>query len=288
MQAVLPFPEISPEIVSVTIFGLELALRWYALAYIVGILIGWRLVVMAVNRPRLWPHGEAPMTAEQVEELLTWVILGVIIGGRLGFVFFYKPAYYLENPLEIPMIWQGGMAFHGGLLGVIIAGGVFCWRNGIPMLSAADALALAAPPGILLGRIANFINAELWGRPSYVPWAMVFPTDPLGLPRHPSQLYEAFLEGFVLMVVLICLVWVRRSLHEPGRTAGIFFAGYGIGRFIVEWFRESDPQFYLGNPYGYAVYWGEYGLSMGQLLSLPMIAIGLALAAWARRRAAYA
>jgi len=117
MQAVLPFPEISPEIVSVTIFGLELALRWYALAYIVGILIGWRLVVMAVNRPRLWPHGEAPMTAEQVEELLTWVILGVIIGGRLGFVFFYKPAYYLENPLEIPMIWQGGMAFHGGLLG---------------------------------------------------------------------------------------------------------------------------------------------------------------------------
>ncbi len=171
---------------------------------------------------------------------------------------------------------------------MIIAGGIFCRRNGIPMLSAADALALAAPPGILLGRIANFINAELWGRPSDVPWAMVFPTDPLGLPRHPSQLYEAFLEGFVLMVVLIWLVWVRRSLHEPGRTAGIFFAGYGIGRFIVEWFRESDPQFYLDNPYGYAFYWGEYGLSMGQLLSLPMIAIGLLLASWARRRAALA
>ncbi|PRY92449.1 prolipoprotein diacylglyceryl transferase [Donghicola tyrosinivorans] len=284
MLALIPYPEISPEIFSFQIGSFTLALRWYALAYIVGLLIGWRLVVMAVKNAALWPKGRTPMTPPQVEELLTWIIFGVILGGRLGYVLFYKPEYYLANPSEIPMVWQGGMAFHGGLLGVIVAGLLFCRKHAIPMLSAADALALAAPPGLLLGRIANFINAELWGRPTDAPWAMIFPTDPHGLPRHPSQLYEAALEGLVLGLILIFLMWGRKAAHRPGQIAGAFFAGYGIARFIVEWARESDAQFYVDNPYGYAIWWGDYGLSMGQLLSLPMVAIGLGLILIARHR----
>ncbi|GFE52142.1 prolipoprotein diacylglyceryl transferase [Roseobacter cerasinus] len=289
MPALLPFPDISPEIFSVTLFGMEFALRWYALAYIVGILLGWQLVVRAVQTPRLWANQQPVMTKAQIEDLLTWVIIGVILGGRLGYVLFYQPAYYLQHPGEILAVWQGGMAFHGGLLGVIFAGLIYTWRHNIPRLSAADVMALGVPPGLLLGRIANFINAELWGRPTSLPWGVAFPTEAaqacpgiVGLcARHPSQLYEAALEGLLLGAVLIWMVWRSGALKTPGRVAGTFFAGYGAARFVVEFVRQPDAQFATdGNPLGLAWHIGGWGLTMGQLLSLPMILLGL----WLIRR----
>jgi phosphatidylglycerol:prolipoprotein diacylglycerol transferase len=295
MHAVLSFPDLSPEIFSVSIFGFVFALRWYALAYIAGLLLGWRLVVMLVRRDRLWPGGRAPMTPAQVEELLTWVILGVILGGRLGFVLFYKPGFYLAHPWEIPMLWHGGMSFHGGLLGVIVALLLFTRKHAIPLLSAADALALAAPPGLFFGRLANFINAELWGRPSDLPWAVIFPGQAAqycpGWPdipcaRHPSQLYEAGLEGLVLGAVLLWLALGRGALRRPGRVAGLFFIGYGLARFVVEFFRQPDAQFVgPGNPLGLALHWHGTGLTMGQLLCLPMLVFGWFLMTRARRAA---
>lgn len=285
MTGTIPFPDIGPDIFSVELFGVSFALRWYAVAYIAGILIGWRMIVALVKRPALWPGGRAPMTPPQVEELLTWVILGVILGGRLGFVLFYRPLYYLQNPLEVFAIWQGGMAFHGGLLGVVVAVWWFCARHGIDRLGAADCLAIATPPGLFLGRCANFVNAELWGRPADVPWAFVFPTDPLQVPRHPSQLYEAVLEGLVLGAVLLWLALRRGAFHRPGLIAGLFFAGYGAGRFVVEYFRQADPQFITpDNPIGFVVGSGAVGVTMGQLLSLPMVVLGLALVAHALGR----
>ncbi|WP_299503991.1 prolipoprotein diacylglyceryl transferase [uncultured Roseobacter sp.] len=292
MRALLPFPDISPEIFSISIFGFELALRWYALAYIVGILIGWRLVVRAVRTQRLWQDNNPVMTAQQIEDLLTWVIVGVILGGRLGYVAFYQPAYYLQHPAEILAVWQGGMAFHGGLLGVILAGLIYTWRHSIPRLSAADIMALGVPPGLLLGRIANFINAELWGRPTDLPWGVAFPTeaaqycpDVVGIcARHPSQLYEAALEGLLLGAVLIWLVWRSGALKTPGLVAGVFFAGYGMARFAVEFVRQPDAQFITdGNPLGLAWHIGGWGLTMGQILSLPMILLGIWLVSRARR-----
>jgi phosphatidylglycerol:prolipoprotein diacylglycerol transferase len=285
MTAIIPFPDIGPDLFSVTMFGTTFALRWYALAYIVGIVIGWRLIVALVKRPALWPPKGAPMRPAQVEELLTWVILGVILGGRLGYVLFYRPLYYLENPLEIPMLWQGGMAFHGGFLGVVIAVWIFSSRNGIDKLGMADCLAIAAPAGIFLGRCANFINGELWGKAWDGPWAMVFPADPLQVPRHPSQLYEALLEGLLLGLVLLWLVLRRGAFRRPGLVAGLFLAGYGAGRMIVELFREADPQFVTpDNPRGIVIGLGDLGLSMGQVLSLPMLLAGLALVLYAMRR----
>lgn len=291
MDGYIPFPHITPEIFSVTLFGITLSLRWYALAYIAGILIGWRLALAAVGTPRLWA-GEAPMTRDQVERLLTWVIVGVILGGRLGFVLFYQPSYYLANPWEIPQVWNGGMAFHGGFLGVVVAGWLFCRAERIPMLSAADVMALATPPGLFLGRIANFINAELWGRPTDLPWGVAFPgelaqTCPgvIGVcARHPSQLYEAAMEGVILGAALIWLAWRRGWLRSPGAIAGLFFTGYGTARFLVEFLRQPDIQFVTdGNPLGLALHVGGWGLTMGQLLSLPMIAAGLWLVRRARR-----
>ena len=293
MRAMLPFPEISPELFSVTVFGIEFALRWYALAYIVGILIGWRLVVQTVHAARLWPNGSPVMTTKQIEDLLTWIILGVILGGRLGYVLFYQPAFYLQNPGQILMVWQGGMAFHGGLIGVVIAAYVFTRTHMIDQLKAADAIALGIPPGLLLGRLANFVNAELWGRETTVPWGVVFPGDAAqtcrdaayGMcARHPSQLYEAFLEGLLLGAVLLWLVWRRGAFKAPGRVCGVFFAGYGASRFIVEFVRQPDAQFISpGNPLGLALQVDGYGLTMGQILSLPMILIGVWLIARARR-----
>jgi len=285
IPGILPFPDIGPNAVSFELFGLTLALRWYALAYIAGILIGWRMIVALVKRPALWPEGRAPMTPAQVEELLTWVILGIVLGGRLGFVLFYRPLHYLENPLEIPMLWQGGMAFHGGLLGVVLAVWLFCRRHGVPVLGAADLLAIATPPGLFLGRCANFVNAELWGRPWDGPWAMVFPTDPLQVPRHPSQLYEALLEGAVLGAVLLWLALRRQAFVRPGLIAGAFFAGYGAARFVVEFFRQADPQFITAeNPMGHVIGSGAVGVTMGKPLKLLMVVLGLALVAWALRR----
>ncbi|WP_406649412.1 prolipoprotein diacylglyceryl transferase [Aliisedimentitalea scapharcae] len=284
MQAVITFPDLSPELFSITAFGMEFALRWYALAYIVGIVIAWRLAVMATRRPGLWPNDTAPMKPEQIEDLLTWIIIGVIVGGRLGFVLFYQPGYYLANPGQILQVWQGGMAFHGGLLGVVLASWFYAIRHDIPRLSLADLVAYTVPPGLLLGRLANFVNAELWGRPTDVPWAVVFPgvaaqdcPDVLTLcARHPSQLYEALLEGVLLGAVLLWLVYRREALKRPGMVVGVFLAGYGAARFVVEFFRQPDAHFVSeGNPLGLAWQLGGYGLTMGQVLSLPMIALGL-------------
>jgi phosphatidylglycerol---prolipoprotein diacylglyceryl transferase len=279
----IPFPNITPEIFSREIFGITFALRWYALAYIAGLLIGWQLVKRAVMTPRLWA-GTAPMTADQVERLLTWVIMGVILGGRLGFVVFYRADYYLQTPWEIPMVWKGGMSFHGGFLGVVVAGIWFCRREKIPMLQVGDLMAMAVGPGLLLGRIANFINAELWGRVTHMPWGVAFPGEAaqtcagvVGVcARHPSQLYEAALEGLVLGTVLIWMAWRRGAFRYPGRVMGVFLAGYGLARFAVEFVRQPDAEFVTpDNALGLAFHMGGYGLTMGQTLSLPMIAVGL-------------
>jgi len=293
MSTGLPFPNVSPELFSISLFGIEFALRWYALAYIAGILIGWRIAVAAVKRPALWAQTKPPMRPEQVEELLTWVILGVILGGRIGFVLFYQPSYYLANPAQILAIWQGGMAFHGGLIGVIVAALIYCHREGLQLRPTADMMALATPPGLLLGRVSNFINAELWGRPTDLPWGVQFPGQAaqacgqtLGeiCARHPSQLYEALLEGLLLGAVLLWLAFRRGVLKAPGQIAGVFISGYGVARFVVEFVRQPDAQFISeGNPLGLAWHIGGYGLTMGQILSVPMIAIGLYLWMTARR-----
>ena len=302
MQAMIPFPEISPEIFTLPIGGIEFSLRWYALAYIVGIIIAWRVSVRAIGTARLWA-AEPPCTKEQLEDLLTWIILGIIIGGRLGFVLFYEPAYFLANPSKILQVWQGGMAFHGGFLGVVIASWLWTVRNGVSKIGAADTIALGVPWGLMLGRLANFINAELWGRPADVPWAMKFPTmcrdsvlqgcEQVGawfytggeLARHPSQLYQAALEGALLGAVLLWLAYRRDALKKPGMVLGVFVAGYGIARFVVEHFREADAQFITpDNPLGHVLRLGEFGVSMGQLLSLPMIIVGLGFVLYAKRR----
>ena len=290
MRAMIPFPDISPEIFSISLFGFDIALRWYALAYIVGIVVGWRIVVTALRQPSLWGKSGAPMDARQCEDLLSWVILGVILGGRLGYVLFYKPAHYLAHPAEILSIWQGGMSFHGGFLGVVIAAWIWSGRHGVPRLSLADAMALGVAPGLLFGRIANFVNAELWGRPTDLPWGVAFPGyyaqdcgQAIGeiCARHPSQLYEALLEGLVLGAILLLMAFRRGALKSPGVIAGIFFAGYGAARFLVEFVRQPDAQFVTeNNPLGLALQLGGYGVTMGQLLSLPMIVFGL----WLVRR----
>ncbi|WP_449044547.1 prolipoprotein diacylglyceryl transferase [Paracoccus versutus] len=289
----IPFPDISPEIFTIHLFGMEFSLRWYALAYLAGLLIGWRIIVALMRRPRLWGDA-APMPPERVEELLTWVIVGVVLGGRLGFVLFYEPGYYLANPGQIPVIWQGGMSFHGGFLGVVLASWWYCRRHGIPALRLADALSVATPIGLGLGRVANFINAELWGRPTDAPWGVVFPgeaaqncpgiTGPCA--RHPSQLYEAGLEGVLLAGLLLLLVRAG-GLRRPGQALGLFLTGYGLSRFVVEFFRQADAQFITAdNPLGHVLGGAVWGVTMGQLLSLPMVLVGLAFLARARARPA--
>ena len=292
MQSYFAFPPIAPEVFTLQLFGLTLSLRWYALAYIAGLLIGWRIALMAVRRVHLWPGNSAPMTGEQVENLLTWVIVGVILGGRLGFVLFYEPSVYLAEPARVLRVWEGGMSFHGGFLGVVVAAWIYCRRQSIALLSAADVMALATPPGLMLGRIANFINAELWGRPTTMPWGVAFPGDAaqtcagvVGVcARHPSQLYEAGLEGLVLALAL----WLAARagwLKAPGLVFGMFLAGYGAARFFVEFFRQADAQYISpDNPLGHVVQLGAAGLSMGQVLSLPMIVVGAGFILASRRR----
>ena len=279
----IPFPPISPVIFQISLGGMTFALRWYALAYIAGLLIAWGLMRQALRTPRLW-QGAPPLTAEQLERLMTWVILGVILGGRLGYVLFYQPQFYFEHPGMILRVWEGGMSFHGGFLGVVVAAMLFCWREKISMLRLGDLFGMAAPPGLFLGRLANFVNAELWGRPTDLPWGVIFPGEAAqtcgqlaGLcARHPSQLYEALLEGLVLGGLVLWGVWRRGWLRLPGRTMGVFVAGYGVSRFAVEFVRQPDQQFVTdGNPLGLAWQVGGWGLTQGQTLSLPMIALGL-------------
>ena len=287
----LPFPDISPEIFTIELGSFAFSLRWYALAYIAGLVIAWRLVVGMMKRPALWGEGGPPMTKEQPEDLLTWIILGVVLGGRLGYVLFYQPGYYFSNPGEILKVWEGGMSFHGGFLGVVVAGLAYCWKNKLPAMRVGDAVAVSAPTGLMLGRLANFINAELWGRPTDVPWAFAFPGRAAqncpgieGLcARHPSQLYEAGLEGLILGAVMLWLAYRKGWLMRPGAMIGVFLTGYALARGFVEFFRQPDAQFVSeGNPLGLAWQFGGYGLTMGQLLSVPMILLGVFLIARAK------
>jgi phosphatidylglycerol---prolipoprotein diacylglyceryl transferase len=264
---VLPFPQFDPIAVSIGPF----AIRWYALAYIVGIVLGWIYARKILRTERFW-GGPAPITVAQFDDYVLWVTLGIILGGRTGYVLFYNLPHFIAHPLEMFQLWQGGMSFHGGFLGCVVAVLLFGWRNKIPVLSLGDVTSAAGTIGLLLGRLANFINGELWGRVTDVPWAFVFPTGG-PLPRHPSQLYEAALEGVLLFAVLTLMVR-RGALRRPGLIIGTFAIGYGLARIFSEFFREPDPQ--LG------FLWG--GLTMGMLLSLPMIAAGIAFVLWALRR----
>src|SRR6266700_4177635 len=264
---VIPFPAFDPVLVH---FG-PLVIRWYALAYIVGILAGWLYVRGIIRSAWLW-GGPAPLTVIDYDDFVLWATLGIILGGRLGYVLIYNPAHFAANPAEIVQLWKGGMSFHGGFLGCVLAVVAFARRRGIPILSLGDLTCAAGLIGLFLGRVANFINGELWGRPSEVPWAMMFPGGG-PLPRHPSQLYEATLEGLVLFAVLAILIRAG-ALRRPGLIIGAFALGYGIARCIAELFREPDPQ--LG------FLWG--GLTMGMLLSVPMILAGLGFLFVALRR----
>ncbi|WP_386683935.1 prolipoprotein diacylglyceryl transferase [Loktanella sp. R86503] len=291
MLAAIPFPDISPEIFSVTLFGATFALRWYAVSYIVGIAIGYRMISAALKRPALW-RGEPPVAPARLEDYLTYIVIGVIAGGRLGYCFFYQPGYYLTHPLEIPAIWTGGMSFHGGFVGVVLAVILFARRNAVSLGSMADVTALAATPAIFLVRIANFINDELWGRPTDLPWGVVFPSAAaqdcpgvVGLcARHPSQLYESALEGLVLGALLLFLVYLRGALKFPWLITGVFCAGYAFVRFMLEFVRQPDAQFRgTDNPLGWALDLGDWGLTMGQCLSLPMFVFGVSLIVLSRR-----
>lgn len=256
---VIPFPAIDPVLIEIGPF----AVRWYSLAYIAGIIFAWIYMKRLVSNQALW-SGEPPITPVQVDDLLFWSALGVILGGRLGYVIAYNPAAYLSDPLSILAIWTGGMSFHGGFLGVVLAVAVFCRIKGLKFLPVIDAVATGVPIGLLFGRIANFINGELFGRETDVPWAMVFPGGG-PVPRHPSQLYEALLEGIVLFAVIRLCTHRLFKLKQAGFISGVFALGYGASRVIVEFFRKPDD--HIGFLAG--------GATMGMMLSVPMIAVGL-------------
>jgi phosphatidylglycerol:prolipoprotein diacylglycerol transferase len=254
MLAAIPYPNIDPVLIEIGPF----AIRWYALAYIVGLVLGWRWCLALADRP--------PTVAKRqdVDDFLVWATLGVVLGGRLGYVLFYKPGYYLFHPVEILYVWHGGMSFHGGALGVVVAIILFALRRGINMFAFGDVIVCAVPIGLFFGRVANFINGELYGRASDVAWAMVFPHSD-GRPRHPSQLYECFLEGVVLFCLLNALERWTPIRRRPGALSGVFLMGYAVARMIAELFRQPDEHL------GYLF----LGTTMGQLLSLPLFLIGL-------------
>jgi phosphatidylglycerol---prolipoprotein diacylglyceryl transferase len=264
---VLPFPAINPVLVQ---WG-PLAIRWYALAYIAGLVLGWMLIRRIVSDDRYWNGVKRP-SADSIDDLLVYCAFGVIVGGRLGNVLLYDPQYYFSHLIEIFKIWEGGMAFHGGLIGALIGALIFARRYGAPSLTVLDLCSLVAPIGIFLGRIANFIRPELWGRRTDVPWAVIFPgTD--GQPRHPSQIYEALLEGLLAFVILYGLA-ERGALRRPGVISGVFAIVYGAARTFGEFFREPDPRLEdLGR-----------GLTMGMVLSLPLIVAGLGVLLWSLAR----
>ena len=257
----IPFPAINPVAISVGPF----AIRWYALAYIVGLLIGWRYCLALAGRP---PHLVA---RQDVDDFLVWATLGVVLGGRIGYILFYKPGYYIYHPLEMLYVWHGGMSFHGGAIGVTIAITLFTRARRIPLFAFSDVITEAIPIGLFFGRLANFINGELYGRPSSVPWAMIFPNGG-PVPRHPSQLYEAGCEGIVLFLLLF--VAERLNARErPGLVTGLFLAGYAVARMSGELFRQPDPQL------GFLI----FGTTMGQLLSVPLLLFGALIIGWALR-----
>ncbi|WP_046601387.1 prolipoprotein diacylglyceryl transferase [Neorhizobium galegae] len=264
----MPFPNIDPVAFSIG----PLAIHWYGLAYVAGIMLGWFYARRLAANGSLWRDGQSPITAAQLDDFLVWVAAGIVLGGRIGYILFYDMAAVAANPIRAIEIWNGGMSFHGGFIGATIAMIIFARRNAIPVWSMFDTVAAVVPFGLFFGRIANFINGELWGRLSSAPWAVVFPTGgPFS--RHPSQLYEAGLEGIVLVLVLALLIFRFKALKVAGTIAGTFVVGYALCRIFVEFFREPDAQL------GYLL--GTNWLTMGMVLSLPMIAAGL----WAIVRA---
>lgn len=299
MPYLLPFPDIDPVLVSVELFGLTFSVRWYALAYVAGFAAAWAWMLRLTATPRLWKAESPPLPPDAIERLITWSVFGVVLGGRLGYVLFYNPGHYITDPLGIFAVWEGGMSFHGGALGAILAGFLLSWRYNLPFASIADMMAFSVPFGLFLGRVANFINAELWGRPTDVAWAVVFPgarasqcpswwTAEL-CSRHPSQLYEAGLEGVLLFAVLAILAYRYGWLRTPGKITGAFMCLYGAARSFIEIYREPDSQFVTAsNPFGHAIRFGtdagDLGFTMGQLLSLPMVAAGLAILLLVSRR----
>jgi phosphatidylglycerol---prolipoprotein diacylglyceryl transferase len=272
MQALMPalsltFPNIDPVAFEIG----PVVVKWYGLAYLAGLLLGWIYIKRLITEHRLWPDAQAPMSPDKVDDLLLYITIGVVVGGRLGAILLYEPGYYLRNPLEVLQIWKGGMAFHGALAGCGVATWLFARRNGVSLFSTMDLCAAAVPIGIFFGRLANFINGELWGRPTNVPWGMVFPNAVYAhpaiepTPRHPSQLYEAALEGLALFLVLRLLTHSRLALQTPGLVIGMFLTGYGLARSFCELFRQPDPQ--------HAFTFGV--LTPGITYSIPMILLGL-------------
>lgn len=264
--AIMPYPQIDPIAFSIG----PVAVHWYGIAYVVGIMLGWLYARRLIETPGLW-RGDAPATRVQLDDFLVWAAVGIILGGRIGYILFYDFANVAADPLRAVQVWNGGMSFHGGLAGTTLAMILFARRNGIPIWSLFDIVAAVVPIGLFFGRIANFVNGELWGRLSDAPWAVIFPeAGPFA--RHPSQLYEAGLEGIVLLAVLAIAIYRSGAMKRPGLVTGLFVTGYALSRITVEFFREPDPQ--LGYLFGG---W----LTMGMLLSLPMLAVGL----WAIVRA---
>jgi phosphatidylglycerol---prolipoprotein diacylglyceryl transferase len=263
----IPYPDIDPVLVHIG----PLAIRWYALAYIFGILLGWAYARAIVRSNALW-GGKAPMTVEDFDDFVLWVTLGIILGGRLGYVLFYNLPVYAANPLQIFELWTGGMSFHGGFVGCVLAVILFARYRKIPFLSLGDVTCAVGPIGLFLGRLANFVNGELWGRPTDVPWAMIFPNGGPE-PRHPSQLYEAALEGIVLFIVLAIAIRMG-ALKRPGLTIGIFAVVYATARTTCEFFREPDVQ--LG------FLW--HGTTMGMLLSIPLFLAGVGFIVYAMKQ----
>jgi phosphatidylglycerol:prolipoprotein diacylglycerol transferase len=265
--SVLPFPQIDPVLITIG----PLSIRWYALAYIFGILLGWFYARILIRNERNW-GGPAPLTVADFDDFVLWVTLGIILGGRIGYVLFYNPAHFAAHPFEIVQLWTGGMSFHGGFAGCVVAVVLFARRRNLSILSLGDHTCAVGPIGLFLGRLANFVNGELWGRPTDVPWAMVFPRGG-PFPRHPSQLYEATLEGLVLLGLLGVLIRFG-ALKRPGLILGSFAIIYGVARTICEFFREPDVQ--LG------FLWG--GMTMGMLLSVPLILAGFIIVAAVLKR----
>lgn len=267
----MAFPDIDPVIFSIG----PVQVRWYGLAYVVGILLGWRYARKLVENRALWPADGPRMTPLDIDDFLLWATVGIVAGGRIGYIFFYDFAAVSADPLRALEIWNGGMSFHGGLLGTLVAMLLFARSRGIPVFNLFDVVCAVVPVGLFFGRLANFINSELWGKLTDVPWAFVFPTGG-PFPRHPTQLYEAALEGIVLLLVLAWLIYRRHAFKRPGTVAGCFVIGYALSRIFVEFFREPDVQIgYLAGGW----------LTMGMVLSLPMLAIGLWAVGTARSRA---
>ncbi len=257
------FPNFDPVALQ---FG-PLVIRWYALAYIAGIVIGWRYALHLIARKPVF------MDRVALDDFIVWVTLGIILGGRLGYVLFYKPSYYLANPQEIVALWHGGMSFHGGLIGVLTAVYLFARRRRIPVLALGDVVASCAPIGLFFGRIANFINGELFGRVTDVPWGVIYPNGG-PLPRHPSEIYEATLEGIILFLIMAYFAHRQDWRERPGRVGGVFLVGYAVARMTGEVFREPDS--FLGFVLG--------PFTMGQLLSVPVLLAGAFLIVWCGRR----